>query len=139
MEDIGEFFLRLGDGVAGDGKETVAAADLQLQRGLSRAAAFLGSGALSDDAVELVGDGKVELYLHLVTGGMDKVIVTASPGFAPERPGNGVDDSRLAVAVIAGETGEMDTVELQRRYVITVAHEITQFQPDGYHYGFILA
>ena len=53
------------------------------------------------------------------------------------------EDVRAVVAkntldVPAGETGEVDTVEFQRRYIITVAHEVAQFQPDGYHYGFIL-
>ena len=70
---------------------------------------------------------------------MDEVVITAGAGFAPQRPGHGVNNRRLAVAVIAGEAGEMDAGKVQRRDIVPVAHEVTQAEFDGYHLDPILA
>ncbi|MBA7710125.1 hypothetical protein ES703_119056 [subsurface metagenome] len=90
---------------------------------------------LADDAVALFAHGEVELHLHLVLALVDEGVVALGgvPGLAPERPGYGVDESRLAVAVVAGDAGGVDAVEVERGHVVPVGHEVAQRQLDGNH------
>ena len=90
---------------------------------------------LAYDAICLFAHGEVELHLHLVLPQVNEGVVALGgvSGLAPQRPGHGVDESRLAVAVVAGDAGGVDAVEVERGHVVPVGHEVAQRQLDGNH------
>ena len=52
-------------------------------------------------------------------------------GDAPERPGDGVEERGLAVAVVPAEAGNVDALEVQGRHVVAVAHEVVDAESEG--------
>ena len=49
---------------------------------------------------------KLEVNLHIPSSAMNQRIEVAAARAAPERPGDRVDQARLAVTVVAAQTGE---------------------------------
>ena len=78
----------------------------------------------ADDAVVLSTDGKLELDLHVILILVNQVVIPFGAGFAPQSPGNGIDNCRLAVAVVAANRHQVDAGKIERGDVIPVGHEI---------------
>jgi hypothetical protein len=68
-------------------------------------------------------DRKFEFNLNLRLTGVDQLIVAGSAALTPERPGYGIDQGGLAVAVISTDAGSVDTFKVDLRD-IPIAHKI---------------
>src|SRR5579885_1713312 len=55
---------------------------------------------------------------------MDQLIVGLAARFAPHRPGDRVEQRRLAVAVLAAEAGHADARQVERRTAFAVAEDV---------------
>ena len=55
----------------------------------------------ADNAVVLFPDGKLEFDLHFILILVNQVVIPFGAGFAPQSPGNGINNCRLSVAVVA--------------------------------------
>src|SRR5262249_43369867 len=91
------------------------------------------SAALAEHAIASLAELKLELDLHLGLAGMDQLVGAAGPALAPQRPGDRVQERRLTVAVVAGEAGDVDSLELQRLMDVGVAHEVSQLETQRNH------
>ena len=118
--------LRLAGGAAGDGPEASLAIDLEEVEGAGAAAR-----ALADDAVGIAVDVEVELDAHVVGAVADAVVLDAAPRFAPQGPGDGVEEGGLAVAVLAGERGEVERGEVE--LAVAVREEVAEAEAAGDH------
>ena len=76
-------------------------------------------------AVLLLSDSEVQFDLDIGLPLMDEFVITPGPGLSPQCPGHGIDQRRLAVAVVPADAGGVNTIEIQGGYVVPVAHEIT--------------
>ena len=76
-------------------------------------AAPLGAVALAQDAVDRAAQVKGEFDLHLGLAQVDQFVVALGAGLAPQRPGHGVEQRRLAVAVGAGQAGQVDALKIE--------------------------
>src|SRR5262249_1401383 len=66
------------------------------------------------------------------------VVVRPATGMAPECPGHGVQQGRLASAVRAAQAGQGQSFKRYRGWV-TIGEEIPQFQPHWQHQAVSLA
>ena len=121
-----ELGLGLTGGAAGDGSEAALAVQLEEVEGAGAAAR-----AFADDAVRVAIDLEVELDAHVVGAVTDAVVLDAASGFAPEGPGNGVEKRGLAVAILAGEGGEVEGGEIE--LAVAVGEEVAEAQAAGDH------
>ena len=95
----------------------------------------------ADDSVELVACREVQLHAHVGLPhvhevGHTKRIYRAGARWsgardAPERPCDRIEQSGLAVPVVAAEAGDVNALEVQRRHIVAVAHEVFDAEPDG--------
>ena len=118
--------LRLAGGAAGDGAKAALAIDLEEVEGAGAAAR-----ALADDAVGIAVDLEVELDSHVAGAVADAVVLDAATGFAPEGPGDGVEEGGLAVAVLAGEGGEVEGGEVE--LAVAVGEEVAEAEAARDH------
>jgi hypothetical protein len=77
------------------------------------------SGAFStrttpDDLINQLFLLEFEQDVHVVLPHMDEFLVTAGTGFAPERPGDRVEQRRLACAIRSGEAGKVNAIKAHR-------------------------
>src|SRR5207247_2275969 len=98
------------------------------------APAFLA--ALAENAVAMCPQRKLEVYLHLGRALGDQFVI-AHPvaGAAPERPGHGREQRRLARAVLPGQAGQLDAAKIEDWRLVLIAHEIANAQAQGDHRG----
>ncbi len=116
--------LGLGDGIAAEDFIAFRRAYLKFQNSLPGAFLSLRPGMFADNPVALPPDGKFKFHFNLGLPGMDQFIIAGSPGLSPERPGDGIDQGGLAVAVIAADTGGMNALKVNRGYIVPVTHKI---------------
>ena len=55
------------------------------------------------------------------------------PRFAPQDPGDGIQQGALAMPVLAGEAERVHPGKIYRRYVLAVGHKVLEFQTNGDH------
>ena len=123
VQDFADSGVGLPDGVAADGAEGLAfiiGRNLQLKRG-SAAAPAGADGVPADDAVELAAGCEVQFYAHIglphvyQVGHSERVDSAGAggsgAGYAPERPGDGVEEGGLAVSVVPAEACDVDAIE----------------------------
>ena len=62
------------------------------------------------------------------------VVVTPSGArLAPQAPGDGIQQRRLAVPVVPTQTGDMDALKIQRGHIIAVTKKVANGQFEGNH------
>ena len=92
------------------------------------------AGALVQvDPVQVVIHQEIQLHLHLGLPLVDEGVILARAGLAPQRPGDGIQKSRLAVAVGPRQAGDVDTLEVKRGHIVAVAQEVAHLQADWDH------
>jgi len=121
------------DHVAGYWPWGVVLQDHQLQVGCPAPAARAAPGVAADHAVVLATGGEVQLHPAFVGAIGDYLVLNLAPGFAPQSPGDAVQQGRFAVAVGAAQAGYMQSGEIQRRYVFSVTQEVSESEFEGYH------
>ena len=116
----------------------LAVPSLQLQAALpapSRVA--LAQDPVTDLAVPgvRIGQRELELDLHLALPDVDQLVVAAGaqPRVPPQRPGQRVEDRRLAVAIVAGQAGQVDARESE--LLLAVAHKVAHIELVWDHCG----
>ncbi len=130
VQRLSDGSLGLADGVARQRTKLPIVQDLKLQ---VRAALGTVLLSLAHYSEVVVREEKLELHFHTRCSQVDQIVVSVGARLSPEGPGHGVDDGRLAVAVVAGETGQVDAREIQRRDLVTVTHEVSYTQLERYH------
>ena len=87
--------------------------------------------ALPPHAIALRAEAELELDPHFGLAQGDQLIVAARAGPAPQRPGDGIQQRRLAVTVVARQASQVDATEIER-LLVAVAHEVgeTEFEWD---------
>ena len=88
--------------------------------------AAAGSVIASGDAVVGVGGLELQIDVHVGASVVQEVAVAATPGLAPESPGNGVEEGGLAVAVSTAKAGDADAGEVEGGDVVAVAEEVLE-------------
>ena len=132
VKNVADARLGLPDRVASDRPEAVAGGDLELQnRGASAAA---GPRIPAVDPVPLVARHKLQDNSHVLAPLMDKLFLGAGPRLPPQGPRDAVKKGRLAVPVVPAETRHVDALEIERRGLVAIAHEVLhgEFQRDQY-------
>ena len=80
---------------------------------------------LPPDAIALRPQAELELDPHLSLAQGDQLIITPRTRPPPQRPGDGVEQCRFAVPVVAGQAREVDAAEVER-LLVAVAHEVRE-------------
>jgi len=115
--------LGLGGSIAAERFITLGGDRLKLQQGLTGAFLVARERMFSNYSVAPRLDRKFEFNLNLRLTGVDQLIVAGSAALTPERPGYGIDQGGLAVAVISTDAGSVDTFKVDLRD-IPIAHKI---------------
>ena len=122
VDDALDLRLRRPDGVARDGAELSARGlDRQLQRTL-RVAPRLG--VATGDAVALAADVEHQLDVHLGLAVVEQLLVPLAARLAPERPRDGVQQRRLAVAVRPAKARDADALQVERGGGAAIGEEV---------------
>ena len=69
---------------------------------------------------------EIDAHLHIVLAEADQFLITPRPRSSPERPGDGVQDRRLADAVGAGQASQLNARE-KNRFGRAKGEEVAQF------------
>ena len=122
VDDAFDLCLRCPDGVAGDGAEfPVGSLYREFQRTLRIAPCL---GVATGNAVALAADVEHQLDLHLGLSVVEKLLVPLPPRLAPERPRDGVQQRRLAVAVRPAEARDAYALQVERGRGVAVGEEV---------------
>jgi hypothetical protein len=79
---------------------------------------------LADDAIHLLPHTEIKLHLCVILALMNHIVISLGSGFPPQRPGHGINQSRLTVTIIATDAGGMDTSKIKGGHIIAVRHEV---------------
>ncbi len=86
---------------------------------------------IAKDAVFTVVELKAELDAHVVgveaeEVGIGSAAVAGFAGFAPDRPGHGLEEGGFSMSIPAGEAREMEGSEVQGGAVFTIGQKVTE-------------
>ena len=109
VQDAADVLLGLPDGVERDGGEASARPEGHFQDCVT-----LGSapGVPAADPVSLGPRRELQLDGHVPETLVDQVVLPAGAGLAPQGPRDAVEEGGLAVAVVAGEAGDVDALQV---------------------------
>ena len=88
--------------------------------------------ALAPDAIALPGQAELELHPHLGLAEGDQLIVATGARLTPQRPRDRVEQGRFAVAVVAGQAGQVNAGEVEA-LLLAVAHEVVEAEFEWNH------
>ena len=125
--DLVDFGLSLADAVAGEGVEGAVGVDLEFE------AAAVESAVAAGDAVAGAGGVEFEFDGHVGASVVEEVGVAGAAGFAPEGPGDAVEEGGFAVAVVAAEAGDADAGEVEGGVGVAVGEEVLEGEFEGDH------
>src|SRR5581483_12062336 len=93
----------------------------------------LAASTLPDHLVAAALEVELELHPHFCLVEADQVVRRVAARLPPQRPGHCVQQGGLSVAVVAGETGDVEPGEIDRLDLFSVAQEIAQRQANRNH------
>ena len=132
VQELHDFGLGLADGVAAQGA-VAPGCRVEAVQFEGREAAAGAQAALAQHAVAVALEVEDELDLAFLLAQAHDVVEAFGARLAPQRPGDGVQQGRFAVAVVARQAGGGDGGEVERRNLLAVAHEIPQSQAQRNH------
>ncbi len=87
----------------------------------------------AQDAVAFVLQVKDKFHLGFVLPKADHVVQAFGACLSPQRPGNGIEQRRFAVAIVAREAGSREAGKIQRWGVLAITHEVVESQTERDH------
>src|SRR5206468_1827939 len=76
---------------------------------------------------------KDKFHLGFVLPKADHVVQAFGACLAPQRPGNGIEQCRFAVPIVAREAGGREAGKIERWGILAVTHEVMQSQTERDH------
>ncbi len=95
--------------------------------------ATLAACAAANNPPKSPVEHELEVDLHLGLPERDQFVVALGAGAAPQGPCHRVKQRGLAGAVLARQTHDAEAVEVERRHVFAIAHEVMQRELVGNH------
>ena len=127
MDDIFKRFRGLGHGLGSERDGLIGRIDIgyliQTEGSCTR------SGTFPDDAVTVIVQVEVQFDVHIFFMLMDDAVFgKTGPDFAPERPGDGIDDRSLAGTVVSGNSDDLKPFEID--FLVFEGLEVMYLEPD---------
>jgi hypothetical protein len=132
VQELDNLCLRLTDAIATNGLVPAGGLveALQLQ---GRLADSGPQAALAQDTITLAFEFKLKLHFGLCLTQPYHIIKVFGTRFPPQSPGNGVEQGRFAMAVVARHTGSGNLRKVEWRHLFPITHKVMQAQTQGDH------